>query len=105
MLASTKQVIIYGAFGLLLGAKIVEVLLTGGAGLLDWWLLIIGLAAAIVHYLPEQKNAADQPPREHYLTDREAGHDTLVLRDHSDPERSDRAPRYPESVDRRVGRR
>jgi hypothetical protein len=105
MLASTKQIIIYGAFGLLLGAKIVEVLLAGGAGLLDWWLLIIGLTAAIIHYLPEQKNAVSQPPRESYFTDRKTDNDGLVLRDSSDIERNDHAANYPEGIERRVVRR
>ena len=105
MLASTKQIIIYGAFGLLLGAKIVEVLLAGGAGLLDWWLLIIGLTAAIIHYLPEQKNAASQSSKESYFTDRKIDNDALVLRDHSDIERNNYAANYPEGAERRMARR
>ncbi|MFK8161065.1 MAG: hypothetical protein AB8H12_01270 [Lewinella sp.] len=105
MLASTKQIIIYGAFGLLLGAKIVEVLLAGGAGLLDWWLLIIGLAAAIIHYLPEQKDVANQSPREQRYYEQEPEQDALVLRDPTDAERSDYAPRNPERLEQRVARR
>jgi len=105
MLASTKQVIIYGAFGLLLGAKIVEVLLAGGAGLLDWWLLIIGLAAAFIHYLPEQKNAPRQPQKEQSFADRKIDHDALVLRDPSDVERNGLAASYPEGAERRMARR
>jgi hypothetical protein len=105
MLASTKQIIIYGAFGLLLGAKIVEVLLAGGAGLLDWWLLIIGLAAAIIHYLPEQKNAASQSSKESYSSDRSIDIDALVLRDPTDVERGNHAANDPEGTERRVARR
>ncbi|WP_052333897.1 hypothetical protein [Neolewinella persica] len=105
MLASTKQIIIYGAFGLLLGAKIVEVLLAGGAGLLDWWLLIIGLTAAIVHYLPEHKDAANKSLREQRHSEQEPQHDALVLRDPADAERSDLTAHYPEEVERRMARR
>jgi hypothetical protein len=105
MLASTKQIIIYGAFGLLLGAKIVEVLLAGGAGQLDWWLLIIGLAAAIIHYLPERKNAVSQPPKEPYSTNRAIDNDALVLRDPTDVERNDHPSNYAEGIERRVARR
>jgi hypothetical protein len=105
MLASTKQIIIYGAFGLLLGAKIVEVLLAGGAGLLDWWLLIIGLAAAIVHYLPERKDVANQPPREQHYAEQEPKDDALVLLDPADAERGELAAHYPERAERRMARR
>ncbi|WP_238752263.1 hypothetical protein [Neolewinella maritima] len=78
MTRDLKHVIIYGAFGLLLGAKVVEVLLTRtDTSLLDWWLLIIGVVAAVIHYLPTTKpTAADEPD------------DTLVLRDPAHLERS-----------------
>jgi hypothetical protein len=105
MLASTKQIIIYGAFGLLLGAKIVEVLLAGGAGLLDWWLLGIGLAAAIIHYLPEQKNATSQSSQASCAADHANDIDALVLRDPADVERSSHAAHHPEGTERALARR
>ena len=78
MTRDLKHVIIYGAFGLLLGAKIVEVLLTRtDTSLLDWWLLVVGVVAAVIHYLPTAKpTTADEPE------------DTLVLRDPTHLERS-----------------
>lgn len=89
MTRELKHVVIYGAFGLLLGTKIVEVLLTrSDTGLIDWWLLLIGLGAALVHYLPTRDNSVEDDPS-HPTTDPESDdHDTLVLRDHPDLERS-----------------
>ena len=85
MTRDLKHVIIYGAFGLLLGAKIVEVLLTRtDTSLVDWWLLVIGVVAAVIHYLPTTKpESADEPE------------DTLVLRDPTHPERSKAPERDP----------
>lgn len=88
MKSETKQIIIYGAFGLLLGAKLVDVLFNGG-GLLDWWLLLMGLAAAFIHYLPATQDETTTEQGGQAGGDRE--HDeaeTLVLRDHPDPQRS-----------------
>ena len=86
MTRDLKHVIVYGAFGLLLGAKIVEVLLTRtDTSLLDWWLLLIGVVAAVVHYLPtanpNPKDAPAEPP--------------LVLRDPADLERGPTAAGHP----------
>ncbi|MBB4080422.1 hypothetical protein GGR28_003056 [Lewinella aquimaris] len=84
-----KHVIIYGAFGLLLGTKIVEVLLTRtDTGIIDWWLLLIGVGAAIVHYLPV--NEKSEPGDDTRKNEPKFGEeeDTLVLRDHSHPQRS-----------------
>jgi hypothetical protein len=86
MKSEIKQIIIYGAFGLLLGAKLIDVLFNGG-GLLDWWLLLMGLAAAIIHYLPASKDEKKQE-QDGQTTGRNDDNETLVLRDHPDPERS-----------------
>ncbi|WP_173021313.1 hypothetical protein [Lewinella sp. W8] len=86
-----QQILIYGAFGLLLGAKMVEVLINDGVGLFDYWLLGIGLAAAIIHYLPKKHEATDHE-RSHSQA---YGEDTLVLRDHSRLERG----QHPEAAD------
>jgi hypothetical protein len=90
MKQGTQQIFIYGAFGLFLGAKIVEVLINDGVGLFDYWLLGIGLAAAIIHYLPRKHEATDQKGNH----SRPYEEDTLVLRDHSRFERS----RHPETA-------
>ncbi|MCP9234713.1 hypothetical protein [Lewinella sp. JB7] len=91
-----KHVIVYGAFGLLLGAKIVEVLLTrSDTGIIDWWLLLIGLAAAVVHYLPvTEKSERQNDQHQKEPTADEAASDTLVLRDHPDPERGRKSREY-----------
>ena len=95
MTRDLKHVIIYGAFGLLLGAKIVEVLLTRtDTSLLDWWLLVIGVVAAVIHYLPTAKpDAADEPE------------DTLVLRDPTHLERSRTPERDPAAATATGGER
>ncbi len=85
-----QHAIVYGAFGLLLGAKIVEVLLSrSDTGFIDWWLLLIGVGAAIVHYLPvTEKSAPADDSRNTAAPSEDAGDDdTLVLRDHPYPER------------------
>ncbi|NJB85943.1 hypothetical protein GGR26_001711 [Lewinella marina] len=97
MTRELKHVIVYGAFGLLLGTKIVEVLLTrSDTGIIDWWLLLIGLGAALVHYLPTRDNTPeeDDPPHQS-TTPEDEDHDTLVLRDHPDPERGGQPQRHP----------
>ena len=101
MTQDLKHIIVYGAFGLLLGTKIVEVLFTRtDTGLMDWWLLLIGVGAAVVHYLPlkektppdDQRPASSAAPRE--------DEDTLVLRDHPDAERGPLHRRDPATADR-----
>lgn len=94
MTRDLKHVVIYGAFGLLLGAKIVEVLLTrSDTGIMDWWLLLVGLGAAVVHYLPVKEKPRSTPdtPHESKPAAKPEDDDTLVLRDHPDLER-DREP-------------
>ena len=86
MTKDTKQIIIYGAFGLLLGAKLTDVLFNGG-GLLDWWLLLLGIAAAIIHYLPVSQDEKRQE-QDGQTAGGKDDNETLVLRDHPDPERS-----------------
>lgn len=95
MTRDIKHVVIYGAFGLLLGAKIVEVLLTrSDTGIIDWWLLLIGLGAALVHYLPTRDNTDEDDPPNPSARPEAEDDDTLVLRDHSDLERSDQPARH-----------
>lgn len=99
-----KHIIVYGAFGLLLGAKIVEVLLTrSDTGLLDWWLLLIGLSAAIVHYLPVSEQAVEEQPKEGDDQGTPAGkpEDTLVLRNHTHLKRTPLARRDLEPLNAR----
>ena len=92
MTRDLKHVIVYGAFGLLLGAKIVEVLLTrSDTSLMDWWLLLIGVVAAIVHYLPTDPERPAEKPQ----SADEAPEETLVLRDPAHPERSAAPTRHP----------
>ncbi|PPK85229.1 hypothetical protein CLV84_2121 [Neolewinella xylanilytica] len=89
MTQDLKQIVIYGAFGLLLGAKIVEVLLTrSDTGIIDWWLLLIGVGAAVVHYFPTKAKpqSADAPRQAAFDATRD-DEDTLVLRDHPNAER------------------
>ncbi|WP_211097060.1 hypothetical protein [Neolewinella litorea] len=96
MTRELKHVVIYGAFGLLLGTKIVEVLLTRtDTGIMDWWLLLIGLGAALVHYLPTRDKTDEDDPRKQSAEPEEEDHDTLVLRDHPDLERSGEPRRHP----------
>ena len=96
MKPETKQIIIYGAFGLLLGAKLIDVLFNGG-GLIDWWVLLIGLLAAFIHYLPARK---DEITKEQGGTNNqlhaEEETDFLVLGDHPDPKRSGQLTYLPE---------
>ncbi|MGB3800638.1 MAG: hypothetical protein WA952_12560 [Lewinella sp.] len=89
MTQDLKQVIVYGAFGLLLGTKIVEVLFTRtDTGIMDWWLLLIGLGAAAVHYFPTRsKSAPADDSRSERADTRRNDEETLVLRDHPDTER------------------
>ena len=96
-----KHVIIYGAFGLLLGAKVVEVILTrSDVGFFDYWLLLIGVTAAVIHYLPTTEHKRTNHERGEQSGDREreqGSEDTLVLRNHthikrSPPPRRDAAP-------------
>ena len=100
MTRDLKHVIVYGAFGLLLGAKIVEVLLTRtDTSLLDWWLLLIGVVAAIVHYLPT-KEATDKPEVTATTDSKPQPKDApaeppLVLRDPADLERGPTAAGHP----------
>ena len=104
MQKNTKQIIIYGAFGLLLGAKIVEVLFIGGAGLLDWWLLLMGAAAAIVHYLPEKADASSTAQEQGWSA--ESSTDSpLVLRDYPDTQRGRTPTAYPEGHREQLVRR
>gem|GEM_PF-4535482 len=102
---ATKQIIIYGAFGLLLGAKIIDVLFTGG-GLLDWWVLLMGLAAAVIHYLPVRKNETKEQ-NHHQASESydDSASDALLLRDHPHPERGGEIAPLPERpAQRRAGR-
>lgn len=103
MKTETKQIIIYGAFGLLLGAKLIDVLFNGG-GLFDWWILLIGLLAAFFHYLPTRKdeNTKEQGGRAATSYNED---ETLVLGDHPDPERSGQLTYLPERPARRSPRR
>ena len=96
MTRDLKHVIVYGAFGLLLGAKIVEVLLTRtDTSLLDWWLLLVGAVAAVVHYLPTAtEEAKAQPPDKPHPEDAPA-EPPLVLRDPADLERGPTAAGHP----------
>ncbi|WP_198661672.1 hypothetical protein [Lewinella sp. IMCC34183] len=102
MTRELKHVVVYGAFGLLLGAKIVEVLLTRtDTGIMDWWLLLVGLGAAIVHYLPtseKQTPAADDPRQAAPEPDAEEP-ETLVLRDYPDLERGGYPGHHPAAPD------
>jgi hypothetical protein len=104
MTRDVKHAIVYGAFGLLLGAKIVEVIVSRpDVSLIDWWLLLIGIGAAIVHYLPTRDQAArrDDPNKTQASLPPAAEDDTLVLRDYPDPERgrADRADPRPTDGD------
>ena len=99
-----KHIIVYGAFGLLLGAKIVEVLLTrSDTGFFDWWLLLIGICAAIVHYLPVNEQAKREQPREGHDegTPGERPEDTLVLRNHTHLKRTPPPGRHLEPLNAR----
>lgn len=105
MKPETKQIIIYGAFGLLLGAKLIDVLFNGG-GLLDWWILLIGLAAAFIHYLPARKDETTKEQDGRVAADHNEGEaETLVLGDHPDPERSGQLTYLPERPAQRNSRR
>ncbi len=94
MKTETKQIIIYGAFGLLLGAKLIDVLFNGG-GLFDWWVLLIGLLAAFIHYLPARKDEITKEQGGRAVAGNNED-ETLVLGDHPDPERSGQLTYLPE---------
>ena len=101
MTQDLKHIIVYGAFGLLLGTKLVEVLFTRtDTGLMDWWLLLIGVGAAVVHYLPLKDKTTKDAKRPASSDKRREDEDTLVLRDHPDAERGPVHRRDPAAADR-----
>lgn len=102
-----KQTLIYGAFGILLGSKLVEMMTTGGHSLLDWWVLLLGLGAAIVHYLPAGiKNSASEHDgysaqgrsTNHFHSEPE---EELVLHNHPHAERGKVITGHPQSLEGR----